>query len=155
MLFTPNQGTSMPDIECFHVSSETYQPGEIVRLREKSRFIERQSRDKIFALLEQSLERGRPAHASSRAHSLFAYPEIGACAAFWMTEVNYVGKIPIYYRVLMVNPTAVPSRLVSHISFLQQKGKPNGDAVIEHWEPQMNWKCKEFLAPEMTILEAG
>ena len=144
----------MNNIIAYHVSSECYSTNESVKLPDESYFIHRLIKSEPhYKKFEDIVEEGRPSNAYSRFTSLFAYPDLGACKAFWDKESAYNGISAVYYKVSIVNASRVPSSLVSRISYRIAHGLPYSDIVKEFWAASSSWKCWEFMCAEFTILE--
>ena len=135
----------------FHVSFREYEVGQSYTAPNPNGYHQRailKGEDWINTYLDEN----KPIDFPSRISSFYACDEIVNCQAF-IGNKTINGQKPIYYKVEMNCEIGFPMVLTDAIKKNEQNSPHLINCSNEYWSPSGEWKYKEFLSPEMTILE--
>lgn len=135
----------------FHVSFREYEVGNTYTAPNPNGYHQRaiaNGDDWINTYLDDN----KPNDFPSRISSFYACDEIENCQAF-IGNKTINGLQPTYYKVEMNCETGFPMVLTDAIKKNGQNSSHLENCSNEYWSPTGEWKYKEFLSPEMIILE--
>jgi hypothetical protein len=140
-------------IEGFHVSTNQYRPGQVVRVDpgQVTHFQAALEKSRNVAG-EERLERHRPSAAPSRKTSVYLFETLEICSLYGSSQ-HKEGRVS-YYRVEADKTARVPMVLVDAIR--RQANPTDGHVermVREYWHPTLGWEIWEHLADAIEILE--
>lgn len=105
--------------------------------------------------IDDFLSAERPQNVPDRRKAIFAFSSPCHCVHFFEQKI-LSGQLPFLYKVEMDVESGYPMRLCR---CLENVGN-NEDANIikeairhEYWWPTLDWKIKEYIGTQMTILE--
>jgi hypothetical protein len=132
----------------FHVSTEKYKEGEIIRSIDfELTFYYRRAIKEDKNWIDDLLDNTKPLNVPNRKNALFAFDTIENCGAFAFKNANKL----YYYKIEMECPIGYPMCLTDRLE--KDNDDLNDKILYEYWNPDGNWNFLEYIGNSMTILK--
>lgn len=135
----------------FHVSFTKYIVGQTYTAPNPNGYHQRAIQNGE-AWINEFLNENKSEDLPSRISSFYACNIIENCQGY-IGNKTINGQQPIFYKVEMNCEIGFPMVLIDAIRKNGLNSAFLNECSVEYWSPTGEWKFKEFLSPEMTILE--